>query len=128
MYQFHPFCCRKAMSKRRKKEGITYTFCTIKCKLRAVTKSSAVTDRLNEVAILAHDIFKRASLFLRAYCLQATSFPPMTMSTIRHCINCVCSRESSGRRPKDDSLGEDIGHSGSFTSAGFILMYWMERD
>ena len=96
------------MSKRRKKEGITYTFCTIKCKLRAVTKSSAVTDRLNEVAILAHDIFKRASLFLRAYCLQATSFPPMTMSTIRHCINCVCSRESSGRRPKDDSLGEDM--------------------
>lgn len=94
--------------RRKRKDEITYTFWTIKSKLRAVTTSSAVTDRLNEVAIVAHDVYKRASLFLRAYCLRAASFPPMTLSTVRHCINRVCSRDSRGKRPNDDSLGEDM--------------------
>ena len=27
------------------------------------------------------------------------------MGAVRHCINCVCSRDNKGPRPKDDSLG-----------------------
>lgn len=91
------------MSKRKKTPEITYSFFTVKSKLRGVVTSSGVTDKMNRVVILAHDIFKRATLFLRAYCLHTE--PPVTLSTIRH---CMCSRDSRGRRPMDDILEEDM--------------------
>lgn len=73
--------------------------------------SDYFTCWLNEVATLAHDIiYKRASLFIRANCLWADSFPPvMAVSTLKNCINCVCSKSARGKKPKvDDSLGDKM--------------------
>ena len=96
------------MNSKKRKKTEKVVFCSIKSKLKTVAVNSDVTYRLNEVAVLAHDIFKRGSLFLRAYCLWAKCFPPITVSTVRQCLNCVCSKYNRGARPKDNLLGEDM--------------------
>ena len=95
------------MGKRKLSPEDNLTFCSIKCKLKSVAFPKVV-PRLEEVAIVAHDIFKRTSLLLKAYCLQASPFPEFNISLIRHCMNCVCTRDARGRKPIGDILGEDI--------------------
>ena len=95
------------MGKRKLVPGEKQTFFTIKCKLKSIA-SPKVCAELERTTVIAHDIFKRASLFLRAYCLGENPFPSITVSTIRHCINCVCTRDKRGPKPKDDSLGASM--------------------
>ena len=95
------------------------TFCFIKCKLKSIAFPKAVSE-LERIAIVAHDIFKRTSLLLKAYCLQANPFPEFTLSLVRHCMNSVCKRDTSGRKPNGDTLGEDISR---FWKEKFSIAY-----
>lgn len=55
--------------KRRKVAAESPVFCTIKSKLKMVTLTDRICYKLSEVALLAHEIFKRGLFFLRLYCL-----------------------------------------------------------
>lgn len=102
------FCLdRMNLGKRQQKLNAELQFCTVKCKLNSITISPAVKRRLNEVATLAHDIYKRASLFFRAYCLWASSFPPVTLSALKNSINCMCTKSGRGVKPKIDVSFKD---------------------
>lgn len=97
------------LGKRQRKKNAELQFCSVKSKLNSPTISPAVKHRLNEVATLAHDIYKRASVFFRAYCLWAASFAPVTLSVIKNSINCVCTKSVGGKKLKiDDSLKGDM--------------------
>ena len=80
------------------------TFYSIKCKLKFIASPKAVAE-LERIALVAHKIFKRTSLLLKAYCLNA---PDFTLSLVRHCMSFVSTRDASGRKPKRDLLGDDI--------------------
>ena len=46
-------------------------------------------------------------MLLRAYCLEAESFPEINLSLIKQCINCVSTRDARGQKPKGD-MSEDV--------------------
>ena len=79
------------MGKRKLIPEEKLTFYSIKCKLKSIASPKAV-EELQRVALVAHEIFKRTSLLLKAYCLQAKPFPEFTLSLVRHCLNCVSTR------------------------------------
>lgn len=78
-------------------------------RLKAIVSPEVIAE-LERAVLLAHDIFKRTSLLLKAYCLQADPFPKVNFSLVRHCMNCVCTRNA---RPKGELLGEDVGKRSS---------------
>lgn len=64
----------------------------MKCKLRSV----------------AHEAYKRASFFLRYFCLHRGEVLDMNISTMRHCMNQVCARDPRGARVKGEELGDEM--------------------
>ena len=50
-------------------------------------------------------------MFLRAYCLQADTFPEITLSLVKQCMNCVSIKDARGNKPKGNELG-DLESSG----------------
>jgi len=80
----------------------------VKCKLTSIVANRETTKKLRRTAELAHEIYKRASLFLRHFCLSRGSIPEANASLFRHCINSVCMRDHRGSRPKGEELGEEM--------------------
>ena len=78
-------------------------FSTAKCKLRPMVKNEHVFKEINDQVLLANDVYTRASLFLRLYCLKVDEVPNITVSTMRQCINCV-SLYVTGPKCKDAEL------------------------
>ena len=94
-------------SKRRKlKEELK--FCTLKCKLKRITKSSNVLSRVKDEVVLAHEVFKRALFFMRLFFLEKGEVPLINLSLVKECMNRVSMRESRGAKLKDTGMGEEL--------------------
>ena len=77
-------------------------FYTHKCKLRSVVKRSDITEKIEEC------VHKRASFFLRYFCLSRGEVPELSITTMRHCLNTVSKKDPRGARVKGDELGEEM--------------------
>ena len=75
--------------KRKRTGQEELVFCTIKSKLCSVVKDTAIRDGINSVVITAHDTFKRALFFLKAFCLEVEEVPEISVATMKQCINQV---------------------------------------
>ncbi len=89
--------CEQPRVKKRKRvcQRGDLIFYTIKSKLRTVIHSPEVLCKLGDVVLLAHEAFKRAMFFLRLFCLSTGLVPEMSVSTMRQCLNMVCSQGPS---------------------------------
>ena len=63
------------MSRKRSLEACL-EFCTLKCKLSKLTKTGGVLKLLKDRVEAAHELFKRTTLFLRAFRLERKSCSP----------------------------------------------------
>lgn len=84
-------------------------FCTVKCKLNSLKVSSGVLKLLKERVVLAHELFKRTTLFLRSFCLDRRLVPEVNLSFVKLCMNRVSLKYSRGKRVKDEGgLGMEM--------------------
>ena len=66
-------------------------FCTLKCKLKRIAKSSNVLSRVKDEVVLAHEVFncKRTLFFMRLFFLDKGEVPLMNLSLVKECMNRV---------------------------------------
>ena len=73
---------------------------------KIMTLNDKVCHKLADVALLAHEAFKRWLFFLRLYCLYTRDIPEINVSTMQQCLNQVCSKDNRGLESKDGELTE----------------------
>lgn len=84
---------------------------TIKSKLRSVVKEEAICKTFEEYALLAHRAMERAFAFFRLYCLslpEEEELPDISESTMKQCLNQVCTKNNRGAKLKDGALEEKL--------------------
>jgi len=112
--------CGRKRRKRTCEKLQNNVFCTVKSKLSTVVRNVDVQNKVKEVALLAHEAFKRGLFFLRLFCLSTEVIPEMNVSTMRQCLRQVCSRDKRGAKLKDTLLTETMA---TFWKGTFCSIY-----
>ena len=102
-------------TKKKRKVVGELLFMTVKSKLNTVIArgednktNPTILEKIKSVAITAHETYKRALFFLKAYCLHKDDVPKISISTMRLCINQVCKKHGKGKKNKEQSLLDDM--------------------